>query len=106
MGKKEIEIVEELKKFKRKLKKKFGVEKTIVFGSAARTKFKKFSDIDLIVVSDYLRKLGPYKNSILLYSNWKLDVPIDFICLSKKEFRRLAKRVSIVKEAVEKGIEI
>jgi predicted nucleotidyltransferase len=106
MGKKEIEIVEELKKFKRKLKKKFGVEKTIVFGSAARTKFKKFNDIDLIVVSDYLRKLGPYKNSILLYSNWKLDVPIDFICLSKKEFRRLAKRVSIVKEAVEKGIEI
>jgi len=106
MGKKEIEIVEELKKFKRKLKKKFGVEKTIVFGSAARTKFKKFNDIDLIVVSDYLRKLGPYKNSILLYSNWKLDVPIDFICLSKKEFRRLAKRVSIVREAVEKGIEI
>jgi len=106
MGKEGIEVMEELKKFKRKIKKKFGVERTIVFGSAARTRFKKFNDIDMIIVSDYLRKIGPYKNSILLYSNWKLDLPIDFICLSSREFRKLAKRVSIVKEAIEKGIEI
>ena len=62
--------------------------------------------MDLIIVSDYLRKIGPRKNSLKLYSSWNLDYPVDFICLSKEEFEKLKKRVSIVSEALKEGIEV
>jgi len=40
-----------------------------------------------------------------MYDYWNLDLPVDFLCYTPKEFNKLKKQISIVKEAIENGIE-
>lgn len=102
----EQEIISGLVEFKKKLEKKYKARKVILFGSAARTRFRKFNDLDLIIVSSYLRRIGPRKNASKLYSEWKLSYPVDFLCYSPEEFNHLKKHVSIVSDALKEGMEI
>jgi len=41
-----------------------------------------------------------------MYDYWELDLPVDFLCYTPKEFDKLKNKITIVKEAVENGIEI
>jgi len=102
------EIIQKIKEFKENIKRKYGVEKLIVFGSAARTNFKKFNDIDLIVVA---RKKEKQLHLLpKLYHEWhikqKIDFPVDFVLFDLKTFKKMSKRITIVKQALEEGIEI
>jgi len=76
------------------------------FGSMASGKPRKYSDLDLIIVSPKFEKLNFFKRGAKMYNYWKLDHPVDFICYTPKEFNKLKKQITIVKEAVETGIEI
>lgn len=99
-------IVKELKKFEKNLNKKVRLDKVIFFGSMVSGKPHKDSDIDLIIVSkDFYNKKFRYR-AIGFYKYWNLNYPVDFLCYTPKEFNKLKNQVTIVREAVENGIEI
>ena len=78
----------------------------ILFGSMATGRAHKDSDIDLILVSDKFRGKKSFRRSIGFYKYWDLDYPVDFLCYTPEEFNKLKNQISIVREAVRKGIEI
>ena len=101
--KKDLKIV---KDFKRKLSKKFPIRKMILFGSRATGKTHKWSDFDVVVVSDEFEGKKSFERGIGFHDSWGYDYPVDFLCYTPEEFERLKNRITIVKNAVEEGIEI
>lgn len=77
----------------------------ILFGSRAREKTHKWSDYDIIVVSDKFKKKS-FQRVPEMYDYWDYEYPVDFLCYTSEEFNKLKKRVTIVREAVKEGIEI
>ena len=104
MGKKEI--IKGLTNFKSKLKGHLNIDSFIFFGSRASGKPKKDSDIDLIIVSKNFEGTKFRYRAMGLYDYWDLDYAVDFLCYTPKEFAKLKDNVSIVREAVESGVEI
>ena len=104
MGERE-NIVTGLKAFRQDLNRTIHVERMIFFGSRVSGKPHPDSDIDLLIVSDYFEGKRS-KRALGFRSIWNLDYPVDFLCYTSEEFERLSKQVSIVREAVETGIEI
>ena len=102
MDKKKSRIIKELKEFK----KQNNIEKMYFFGSMAHGKAHKYSDIDLIVVSKKFIGKGLLDRSPNLYMKWNIEYPVDFLCYTPKEFNKLKKQITIVREAVSEGIEI
>lgn len=100
------DIIKELNEFKKRLSITLPVEKMILFGSYAKGKVKKESDIDLIIVSNKFRGVRFRKRPVSLYKHWELDIPFDFLCYTPKEFRKMRKQITIVREAVKEGIAI
>ncbi len=98
--------INNLKEFKRNLSKKININKIILFGSRAYGKPNRWSDFDLMIISKNFRRKKFRYRSLGFYKYWNLDYPVDFICYTPEEFNRLKKQITIVKEAVENGIEI
>lgn len=105
MGERE-HIIKGIKKFVKKANKDFKIEKLIFFGSRVGNKYSQDSDIDLIVVSDDFKRLDFFERVSKMYDYWDLDYPVDFLCYTTEEFDNLKKRVSIIRYAVQKGVEI
>ncbi len=95
-----------LKNFKQRLSQKIKVNKLVLFGSRVSGRPTRYSDFDLIVVSPNFRKVDSLKRSKLFYSEWTMDYPVDFICYTPEEFNKLKKDITIVSQALKKGIEI
>ena len=106
MGRKKNQIVKELKEFKTAIRRKYGVEKMIFFGSRAAGASRKNSDVDLILVSKKFRGKSFLKRPLGLHFYWNLKYPVDFICYTPEEFEKLRKRITIVRQALEEGVEI
>ena len=104
MGKKTI--INQLKSYKNDLSKDVPVYKMIFFGSRAKGRFHKDSDIDLIIVSPKFRRLNFFKRGAKMYDYWSLNYPVDFLCYTPEEFNKSKKQITIVREAVKKGVEI
>lgn len=105
MGRKRI-IVKQLEEFKKKVSKEFPLDKVILFGSQAKGKVHKWSDVDLVLVSSKFHKLDFEKRGAKMYDYWDLNYPVDFLCYTPEEFERKKAGFTIVREAVETGIEI
>jgi len=99
-------IINKLKEFKERSSKKVMLDKIIFFGSRVNGKPKRHSDIDLIVVSKRFMGLKFRRRPLLLYDYWDLNYPVDFLCYTPEEFNKLKRQITIVREAVEEGIEI
>ncbi len=97
-------IITQLERFKNSLNK--DITKMFLFGSRAWGKPHRDSDVDLIIVSPTFRKKKSLSRGLNLYNYWKLDYPVDFLCYTPEEFKKLKKKITIVKEVVERGIEI
>ncbi|MBI2910391.1 MAG: nucleotidyltransferase domain-containing protein [Chloroflexi bacterium] len=108
MGKASSEAIEMSRDFKEKAQKKFGIEKMILFGSQATGEVREGSDIDLIVVSSRVKNKAAFMSR--LSREWHLkqkkDYPVDFLPYTPEEFERLASKITLVKQAVEEGVEI
>ncbi len=105
MGEKET-IIRKLQQFGKKVSREMDVEDFLFFGSRAKGKSGKDSDIDLLLVSKDFRGVKPFKRAVKLYDHWNLDYPVDFLCLTPEEFVKKKKQIGTVKQAVEEGIEI
>lgn len=106
MDKRKVELIKELKIFKKKISKKYKIDKFILFGSRVNGKFHKDSDVDLILVSKKFEGKKSFKRSPEIHMKWDLDYAVDFLCYTPEEFDKLKKQVSIVSEALKNGIEI
>ena len=110
MGKASAEVIRDVKKFKKSIGKKYGAKKVILFGSQATGKTHEGSDVDLLVVSPKFKGKRALWGARRLYREWhrnlRLNRPVDFLCYSPDEFEREKKRITIVRQAVEEGIEI
>lgn len=102
----EKDFKEELKKFKSRLSRKVPIDKMILFGSYAKGKAHRYSDIDLIIVSPKFSGTDFRDRPIGFYKYWNLDEPFDFLCYTPEEFNKLKKQITIVREAVKDGIKI
>ncbi|MBI4144180.1 nucleotidyltransferase domain-containing protein [Candidatus Woesearchaeota archaeon] len=104
------ELTKKLNQFKKSIINKYTVKRIILFGSRATGTAKKHSDVDLIIVSKKFKGREGLKAASSLYEDWhlrqKIGLPVDFLCYSPDEFKRLSNRISIVSQAIKEGIEI
>ena len=98
--------IDYLREFKKRLNKNIPTDKVILFGSRVKGKPHRWSDFDLVIVSPKFRKLNFIKRGAKMYDYWIIDYPVDFLCYTPKEFNKLKKQITIVREAVREGIEI
>lgn len=107
MDRKQIENVIEI--YLGDLAKKIKVEKAILFGSAARGKIGRNSDIDLLILSPAFANLRDDQRLDILYTARKSDatqnVPMDIFGLTPEEYSQ-AGVLSITAEIKENGREI
>lgn len=93
--------------FLRRVKKKYKIEKAILFGSRARGDYFKESDYDLILVSSQFEGVFFTKRISKMYSFWKhYPLEIEPLCYTPEEFEKKKKQIGIVQQAVKEGIEI
>jgi len=95
-----------LKQFKSEISKDIPIKKMILFGSRASGKPHRWSDFDLIIVSNKFKNKKFRYRPLLFYDHWTIDYPVDFLCYTLEEFNKFRKRQTIVATAVEEGIEI
>ncbi|MBI2112512.1 nucleotidyltransferase domain-containing protein [Candidatus Woesearchaeota archaeon] len=100
------DIKQKFESFKKRASKDIPIKKMILFGSRAKGKTGKDTDVDLIIVSSAFKNMDFFQRGAIMYNYWDLRLPVDFLCYSPKEFDQLRKRVSIVSEAIHEGIEI
>ncbi len=105
MGEKEI-ILKQLNRFRSRVSKEIQINNLLFFGSRARGTAHKDSDIDLLVVSKDFENIKSFKRGLQLYDYWDLDYPVDFLCLTPKEFSKKKKLIGTINQAVKEGIEI
>jgi len=98
-------LIKILKKFKEKIMKDKKIDRIILFGSQAEGKTTKYSDIDLILVGNEFKGKKSAR-SVGLKHYFPLSRPIDIICYTPEEFNKKRKQITIVKEALKKGVEI
>lgn len=98
--------IKELKEFIKRVSEEFRIKEIILFGSRANGTEKKDSDIDLIIVSPDFEGMNFFQRGASMYNYWTLNVPVDFLCYTEKEFNFLKKRISVVKDSLENGIVI
>lgn len=99
------ELINKLKIFKRIIEEKYQIKNIILFGSRVGEDYNKDSDVDLIIVGKFKGK-NSLKRAPPLYLMWNIQLPVDFLCYTPKEFNKLKNQATIVREAVKNGIEI
>ena len=99
-------LKERLREFKKIANKDLQIRKMILFGSRAKGKTGRDRDVDLLIVSPKFRKLDFFQRGARMYDYWDLNYPVDFLCYTPEEFNKLKKQITIVREAIENGIEI
>ncbi len=93
--------------FIKKVRKKYKVERAILFGSRARGDNLKDSDYDVIIVSQDFKDIFFTQRIAKMYDFWShYPLEIEPICYTPEEFEKKKKQIGIVKQAVEEGIEI
>src|SRR3989304_3257423 len=103
MGRK-TDLKKELQSFKKEISKRMPIECMLFFGSRAKGTAKKYSDVDLLIVSKKFQRKKFHRRSVELYDYWKLDYPVDFLCYTPEEFNKKKKMITIVRQAVKEGI--
>ena len=110
MGRTPTQIIKMLQRFKYRIEKKYDVKKMLLFGSQARGEAKEGSDVDLIIVSPQFKGKKALPATVNLYKEWHIreraGLPVDFLCYSPDEFKKLKNTISIVSQAIKEGVEI
>ncbi|PIN91206.1 nucleotidyltransferase [Candidatus Pacearchaeota archaeon CG10_big_fil_rev_8_21_14_0_10_32_14] len=106
MDKTETSLIESLKKFKKLISKEVNVQKFVLFGSRARGDSKHNSDVDILIISPDFEGKKSFRRSPLLYNLWDENIEVDFICLTPDELNEKQKQISMIRDAINEGIDI
>jgi len=96
-------IINILKKFGDKISSSIYLNKMVLFGSFATGKTRKWSDIDLLIVSKSFKGLRPLDRGLDLYDMWDAKYPVDFLCYTPEEFEKAKKRIGIIRQILKEG---
>ena len=102
----QAKLVKALKVFKEEVCQKYDIREMILFGSQVREEANENSDIDLIVVGEEFTGKSPLKRPVVLYLEWTMDYPLDFLCYTPEDFEDKRKGISIVRQAIKEGFVI
>ncbi len=96
-------INSKIKNFLGVLKRKFNLNKVILFGSRARGDALKESDYDFLIVSQDFKRTNfiDRPRDVVLACNVRFAA--DLLCYTPDEFEKKRAQISIVKTAVEEG---
>ncbi|HLC81014.1 MAG TPA: nucleotidyltransferase domain-containing protein [Candidatus Nanoarchaeia archaeon] len=106
MDKEKNKIINLLKKFKIRANEQSKLNTMILFGSRATGKAKKYSDIDLLLISPAFKKKKQFQRSPPFYLLWDYPYDVDILCLTPEEMERKKKEIGIIQQAVKEGIVI
>ncbi len=81
----------------------FAVTACVWYGSRAQGGADPASDFDLIVAAPEFGPLPWVRRIVAAYACWPAAYAADILCYTPEEFRRLAARASIVREALQTG---
>lgn len=97
----------DLQGFRRRFEDRVGpVQALILFGSQATGQAGPESDVDVLVVSPAFRGKTHIGRASETWRCWELPHAVDFLCYTPEEFETLRGQVSIVREALEGGVEV
>ncbi len=99
-------LVKALRGFAEEVSSDIPIDKMYLFGSRATGRIKRSSDVDLLLVSKGFIGKRRLSRAPALYMKWNLDYPVDFVCLTPKEFHEQKNELGVVQEAIKKGIKI
>jgi predicted nucleotidyltransferase len=99
-------LIESLKEFALDISEDYPLKRMYLFGSRARKRAKRDSDVDLLLVSSTFKGKRKIKRAPPLYMKWNLSYPVDFVCVSPDEFKKKKTQIGVVQNAVEEGIRI
>ena len=100
-----------VEKYLDKIKKAYEPQQIWLWGSRAYGTPHEYSDIDLIVVSKsfanerFIQRMPSFLRKLGLVTDTSVEV-LDVLCYTPEEFERKKNQISIVREAVNKGIRI
>lgn len=100
-------VLEVIKDYLKNLEGKITIKKVILFGSAARDKMSRDSDIDLIVISPQFKKMEFMKRLIFLSRArriMKKGFPMDIFGYTPREFEKLSRESIMLGEAKKEGV--
>jgi len=96
-------VITELKKIKKKVCKKYKIEKMLLFGSRARGEELLTSDVDVIVISDDFSKLPFRKRPDAFLDAWRYPVDLEVLCYTNAEIKRKRKELGLVQTALKEA---
>ncbi|HLC32447.1 MAG TPA: nucleotidyltransferase domain-containing protein [Candidatus Nanoarchaeia archaeon] len=104
MGQNTVKIDDVSKQFARKIKKKLGASRIILFGSRARGDFFEYSDYDFIIISPAFDGVHWLERISCVVKQWDSDRSIDVLPYTESEFNIKKKWSSTIKSALKDGV--
>ncbi len=95
-----------ISEFMKKVRKRFKVEKAILFGSRARGDYFENSDYDILIVSGDFKGTFFTHRMAKLYEFWEHECDLEPLCYTIEEFEKKRKQLGIVQDAVKEGVEV
>ena len=92
--------------FVRRLRRRYHIERLILFGSRARGDALRDSDTDVLIVSPDFRAMDFTARVVVVLDLWKGHTDLEPLCLTPEEFARKRRAIGIVQEAVREGVEL
>ncbi len=89
-----------------RLKKAYKIDRILLYGSRSRGNNLKSSDVDLVVVSSDFEGVDWRERVISVARMWKGPVRLESLCYTPKEFRKMAKQITIVRKAKREGLRL
>lgn len=99
-------VREAIENFTLKVLRKYSDAEIYLFGSYARNDWLEDSDIDIIVVSNYLKDVDWIERSGLLRQLASFELPFEILVYTKDELLEKLKGINIVSEASRYWIKI
>ncbi len=88
------------------LQEVYHLQKVIFFSSRARGDHPKYSDVDLILVSDDFEGVFFPDRATRIYDYWEGGLPLEVLCYTPAEFERKKQMIGLVREAVREGVSL
>ena len=100
----ESHVREVAEKYIGQLSRRLSIRQAYLTGSWARGTYLEDSDVDLIIVSDDFEKMCLPDRLVYLQRSWKNKIPLEAFGYTTREFQRLRKQSTYVKDAVRHGV--
>ncbi len=92
--------------FAQQVRKHFNVDRMLLFGSRATGQALKDSDYDFVIVSPDFEGMFFTRRPAEMYKYWDYPETLEALCYTPDEFNDKSAQISIVREAVSRGIPV